>query len=258
MTDTSEHGSGKVAAAITALTLDLIKLTSHASEKVGSDLESQLAFAARLRELRAKEIRKQFDHVLKARISWWNVIERPFHVVAFVRLRRKFDWQHLPLVRLKELDALLACIEFGIPVPQAFRTRLRQWIREGTLTPREARRLTRSSGCKVGNEQLLPCPASKTSLYIGGVTSAVFALAALVCLFQFVTYIVGQCDGQGCGALGSLFIFVLLTMLSSVCSTVTWGRTLASKTLAALLEPCGDYQPPRARPRFQALLSLAW
>jgi len=260
MMESPEQSNGEEteAVAMAAFTTNFFRFTSQSLASTGSDLDSQLVRIANLRGLEAKDLREQFDHVLKARIAWWNVIERPFHVAKFVLLRGKLGSQQLPIEELKELDALLARIEFGIPVPRGPRTLLRHLIRQGTLTPREAWRLTRSLGCKVRGEELLPSPASQTSLYIGGITSAVLASVAFVCLVQFVKYMIGQCDGPGCGALGSLFLFVVLTMLASVCTTATWGRTSASKTLAALLEPRGDYHPLRARSRLQTTLSFAW
>jgi len=260
MMESPEQSNGEEteAAAVAAFITNLFRFTSHSLASTGSDLDSQVVRITNLRDLEAKDLREQFDHVLKARIAWWNVIERPFHVARFVLQRSKLDSQKLPVEELKELDALLARIEFGVPVPRGPRTYLRDLVRQGALTPREAWRLTRSLGCEIGDGQLLPSPASKTSIYIGGMTSAVLASIAFACLVQFVQFMTGQCDGPGCGALGSLFLFVVLTMLASVCTTVTWGRTSASKTLAALLEPRGDYQPPRARPRLQAALSFAW
>lgn len=200
MTESQEQSNGEETEAAAAFITNLFRLTSHNLTSTGSDLDNQLVRIANLRDLEAKDLRLQFDHVLKARIAWWNVIERPFHVTKFVLQRSKLGSQQLPIAELKELDALLARIEFGVPVPRGPRTYLRDQIRQGVLTPREAWRLMRSLGCKVSGGQLLPSPASKTSLYIGGMASAVLASVGFVCLVQFVKYMTGQCDGPGCGA----------------------------------------------------------
>lgn len=234
----------------------ILALLDDSSADPNSSVESRIR---RLQSIRCDELKRQYEYTLNAHIPWWSILEHPFHAVTFMRRRTQLAIEACTAASLAELDAMLAQIEFGVEVPCADRTNLRRSIAMGTFTPREARRLTRSQGCRIDGERLLPNPSSMVVTRLGGAATITLSSFGLLCLAYFINLIATQCNSPPCVALGSLMLFVIMSMLECLCTTTTWGRTSASKALEALLEMRRDSSHrPYQRTRFQWLRSLAW
>lgn len=216
---------------------------------------------ARLQALRSASHKRHYAYALGARLTWWNVIERPFHVRRFLQQRRAvLSAPHVDLASLMELDALLARIEFGMPVPSYVRAKLRTAIARGHLTPRQAWRLTRSLGSRIEEAELLACPTSRAVVLIGSAATAVSVSTAAYCLFVALSLLLGHiaCENATCALIGSLVLFVLASSVACVASVTTWGRNLASGVAAAVSKGTPPPMSSGKRYPIYALCSLSW
>ncbi len=203
----------------------------------GEDALSSLASYLRLKT------QAEIAALVSSKFTWWQLLCNPYGVWRFVLKRRKVARLGRPSVDdLVELSGLLSFAQLGYRLDMFSAARMREFVRTGLISERDAWRLAHSLGCRVKEGDLVPAPLSLPAAILGLATGIVLLATSVFFLAHLgmVLTLAGSrdvCYVLGCGAAS----FICGGTGIVVC-TATWGRRDAAGVIQALQD--GDYNRP--------------
>lgn len=215
----------------------------------GGDALSSLASYLRLKT------QAEIAELVSSKFTWWQLLCNPYGVLRFALKRRQVVRRGRSSVDdLVELSGLLSFAQIGYRLDMPCAGRMREFVRTGLISERDAWRLAHSLGCRVKDGDLVPAPLSLQLATLGLATG--ICLLATSAFFLALPGVVLALAGSSdvCYALGCGAVSFICGGAGSVVCTATWGRRDAAGVIQELQEIDFDRAAIVRRPLIARLL----